>query len=184
MKAKIDFGKINLYGTGKRYPVEITIELKKHGGEKTYINGQPTGETTPEYIEFTASGHAGAACWGQCLDSIVPYLKRNKLFNEVYSFWKKYHLNGMHAGTPDQEKAIKEKEASGWRYDYTEACEYLKSIGLYEVNYTGLACGHRYNNEPYKYGHGWLIQEIPASDLERIEHIINTINAAKEIAAL
>lgn len=83
----------------------------------------------------------------------------------------------MHAGTPEQEAAIKEWEAEGNRYEYTAVCDMLKARGLYEVNFTGLTIGRRYNNEPYKYGHGWIVEELPGEVITRIEHIINAANA-------
>ena len=188
MKCTVKFGKINARGTGKRYAAEVTIELRERGGEKTYTvqNGEKvyTGNTTPVYTELSICGtvwnqpHTDCIMGGQCLDDMYPYLKYNALFREIHELWKKYHLNGMHAGTPEQEKAVEQwKQNTGKRYDYTEVCEYLKSIRLYEVMFTGCTVGRRYNNEPYKYGHGWVIQELPGDVLLRIEHIIDTVNS-------
>ena len=77
--------------------------------------------------------------------------------------WQKYHLNDMHSGTPEQEEAIRQWKEAGNKYDYTEACKYLESIGLYEVEYHGIEF-----NGMYKYGHGWLYQPIEEDDLRRI----------------
>jgi hypothetical protein len=182
MKKTFNFGKIDLYGTGRRYPVTVTAELQRRGGEKV-LRRDPvtheyteTGETTPEYLEFTASASIGARYGGQCLDEIQKHerqLKDRDCWKEIYKFWKLYHLNGMHAGTPEQEKAIDEWKAAGNKYDYSSACEYLKSIGLYEVEFSGLTVGRRMENEKYKYGHAWIIQEIPGDDLLRIEHLLS-----------
>lgn len=68
----------------------------------------------------------------------------------------------MHAGTVEQEKAIKEWENKGNKYDYKSVCEYLKSINLYEVEYNG---------KPYKYGLAWLYQAIPEKDLKEIKEL-------------
>ena len=73
--------------------------------------------------------------------------------------WQRNHLNDMHAGTERQEEAIKEWEKQGNRYDYTAACEYLKSVGLYDDN-------------GYEYGHGWLYRNISDEDLKRIKELI------------
>ena len=182
MKKTFNFGRINFNGTGRRYPVTVEAELKRRGGEKI-LRRDPasgkmieTGETTPEYIEFTASASIGARCGGQCLDEINKHrreLADRDAWDELYKMWKLYHLNGMHAGTPEQEKAIYEWKAAGNKYEYGAACEYLKSVGLYEVEYTGLSIGHRMEKEPYKYGHAWIIQEIPGADLLRIEQLLS-----------
>lgn len=185
MKRTFDFGKINYTGSGRRYPVTVEVELKRRGGEKTFTVDRKTGErtytgnTTPEYVEFSACGNiwnttkTDIVCGGQCLDTIAKYVK-DPVFKEIHKLWQQYHLNGMHAGTPEQEKAIEEWKAAGNKYDYTAVCEYLKSIDLYEVNYTGLSIGRRYENEPYRYGRAWLIQEIPGDALLRIEHMLST----------
>lgn len=185
MKKTISFGKIDFDGSGrKNCLVTVEIEVRQRGGEKTFtINPTtkekiPTGKTTPIYNELSICGniwnprHTDVYSGGQCLDTIAEYIN-TPLFNELYNYWKLYHLNGMHAGTPEQEKAIEEWEAQGNKYEYTAVCEYLKSINLYEVNYTGASVGRYYNNEPYKYGYGWLIQELPADVLKRIIEIIN-----------
>lgn len=184
MKKIINFGKIDYMGRGRKdCPVTVEIEIRKRGGEPTFTIDPttkeriPTGQTTPTYNELSICGtiwnHRRTDCYcaGQCLDTIAEYIHA-PLFKELYKYWKLYHLNGMHAGAPEQEKAIEEWKQAGNKYDYTAACEYLKSINLYEVNYTGLTVGRRYENESYKYGHGWIIQELPADVLERITAII------------
>ena len=119
-------------------------------------------------MEFSCCGNIWNAhrtdivCGGQCLDTIAEYV-HTPLFKEIYRFWKLYHLNGMHAGTVEQEEAIEKWKAEGNEYDYEEVCKYLYRIGLYVVEHEG---------EPYMYGSAWLHREIPKEDLERIKQII------------
>lgn len=154
MRKTFEFGKIAYYGTRKINPVTVEIELK---------------ETDKGYC-FSAMGaihNQSRTDWltgGQCLDNIAKYLRGNSEFMEIYRLWKLYHLNDMHAGTREQEAAIDAWKAQGNRYDYDKVCDYLKSIGLYEVEHDG---------EPYKYGHKWLYWEIPADDLEKIKALFN-----------
>lgn len=186
MKRTFDFGKIRY--TNKRNRVNrvtVEMELRQQGGETTFTVDCKTGEktitgTTPVYYELSICGSIWNAsetdivCGGQCLDEIARYksqLNNPALFAVLYDLWKNYHLNGMNAGTPEQEKAVEEWKAAGNRYDYTAACEMLKSRGLYTVNYTGLAVGRRYENEPYTYGHGWIVQELPESVLNTIQSL-------------
>ena len=187
MKKVFKFGKI-AYNGRKENAVEISVELRNRGGEEIFTIDPKTkeriytGKETPRYIELSICGniwnriHTDILCGGQCLDTIAEYknqLKEKELFEKLYKYWKLYHLNGMHAGTPEQEKAIEEWKAQGNKYEYTKACEMLKEVGLYEVNYTGLSVGKRYENEPYKYGHGWLVQELPGNVLIEIEHMLS-----------
>lgn len=155
MKKVFRFGKIDGYGNGRKM-CEVTVEINLRQTDK--------GK------EFTASGnvwnhlHTDIIRGGQCLDDLAKYIK-DDTFIFIYDMWKKYHLNGLHAGTREQEAALKEAVKSGklTRYganNYTETCDYLKSIGLYEVEHEG---------KPYKYGHGWIFFAIPDEDLKRIE---------------
>lgn len=156
MKRTIEFGKIAYYGNRKINAVSIDIELREQerDGEK--------------YEELSICGDIWNAprtdivCGGQCLDEIARYIK-GSLFKEIYRYWKLYHLNGMHAGTEEQDAAIEAWKAQGNQYDYTKVCDYLKEIGLYEVEYKG---------KPYRYGSAWLHREIPEADLARIKEII------------
>lgn len=188
MKKTFNFGKIKYTNKSKKVNlVTVDVELRRRGGEETFTIDPVTKEKTitgktPEYVELSICGsvwnarHSDIVCGGQCLDTINHYksqLSDPDTFAVLYDLWKRYHLNGMHAGTPEQEAAIEEWKAAGNRYDYKAACEMLKERGLYEVNYTGLSVGRRYNNEPYKYGHAWLIQELPGDVLLKVEHLLS-----------
>ena len=179
MKKTFDFGKIDYMNRGRKdCAVEVTIELQERGGEAVLDrNGKPTGKNCNKYIEFSATGniwnarHTNIYSGGQNLDEIAKHIKM-PLFRKIYTLWKKYHLNGMHAGTPEQEKAIEEWEAEGNKYDYNKACEMLKSCGLYEVPLNAYLIGTRKaDGKPYKYGHGWIISDIPEKDLEEIKKL-------------
>lgn len=188
MKKTFNFGKIDFNGNGRRDNlVTVTVELRKRGGEDTFTIDRATGEKTivgktPAYVELAICGdvwnrtRTDILCGGQCLDTIAKYrrqLTEVELFDTLLDLWKNYHLNGMHAGTPEQEQAIEEWKAEGNKYDYTAVCEMLKARGLYEVMYTGLSVGRRYDNEPYKYGHAWLVQELPGDVLTKVEHMLS-----------
>lgn len=98
---------------------------------------------------------------GQCLDVLMASsLRDDALFREIYGYWKVYHLNDMHAGTPKQERCIKEGLASGElaSYDYDRIRHYLDEHGL-------LMDGD------YEYGTMWLYEPIPPKTLKRLEAI-------------
>lgn len=149
-----NIGKIDYYGHGRKInPVTVEVTLKEKDGKHCFSASATVYNQTKTDI---------LAC-GQCLDSIAK-LTKNKQFMELYRLWKLYHLNDMHAGTIEQEKALKDWESKGNRYDYTSACDYLKSVGLNEVEYNG---------KPYKYGHAWLYWNIPEYDLKVIQALFN-----------
>ena len=187
MKKTFNFGKIAYAGHKRINTVTVEVELRQKGGERTFTINPETGEktitgTTPTYLELLICSDIWNArktdivCGGQCLDTIAQYknqLEDKDTFEVLYDLWRKYHLNSMHAGTPEQEAVIKAWESEGNTYDYKVACDVLKQKGLYEVNYTGLTIGKRYNNEPYKYGHGWVIQELPGDVVLKVEHLLS-----------
>lgn len=147
MKTKLNLGKIDGYGIGRKTcAVEVELELTDDG-------------------RFTASGtvwnsrHTDCIMGGQCLDEIYPHLKNNPKFKQVYEWWKKWHLNDMHAGTEKQESALEQAGLTGWANNYTECCKYLESIGLL------------YDNG-YKFGTSWLKREIPNETLLQMKQFI------------
>ncbi len=81
MKKEISFGKIAYYSTRRINEITINIELRKN--------------------ELSLSGNiwngSGTDCYsaGQNLDEIYEFrdkLKNKELFEELYFYWKKYHL--------------------------------------------------------------------------------------------
>ncbi|MEK6829434.1 MAG: hypothetical protein AABY15_04855 [Nanoarchaeota archaeon] len=112
-------------------------------------------------LVFSMSGdYCGSS--GQCFDEVKP---ANEYQRKLIKLWKKYHLNNLHAGTKNQEEALK-----GFEGDYTAYCERLKELNLYEVTLK--------NGIKYKYGSGWLFNELPSSfenDLKNLIHNIEEI---------
>ena len=150
------FGKIAAWGTRKIHAVEVEVCLKEK-------NGHPV---------FTASGtvwnsRGTDSIWaGQCLDRLnnINALRYNSLFARIYRLWKLYHLNDTHAGTQEQEAALKKHFGDQESIvGYEKRCAYLKSIGKYEVMHEG---------KPYKYGHGWIYYPIPEEDLKEMMELI------------
>lgn len=156
MKKTFDFGKIDFNGCGRKIN-RVTVEVEL----RTKFNGE---------IVFSVLGNiwnsknTDTIVCGQCLDEINNFKKGNSVFNEIYRLWGLYHLNDMHAGTKEQEIEVKKwLKETGNRYDYHEACEHLKAVGLYETTY---------NNKPYRYGCGWIYEEIPEEDLNKIKTLL------------
>ena len=50
---------------------------------------------------------------------------------EVYDLWSKYHLNYLHAGTPEQERAVDNWEKKGNSY---------KTLP-FSLSYAAISCG-------------------------------------------
>ena len=155
VRRTFDFGKI-AYGrsTRKINPVEVEVDLY----------------TRDNKVVFTASGtiynsrKTDCYCGGQCLDEIAKYI-HNPKFITIHKLWKKYHLNDMHAGTPEQEQLVDDYfKAEHKRYDYDEAKKVLSDNNMLTVK---LADG-----TDYTYGHGWLYEPIHEEDLKTILELL------------
>lgn len=121
------------------------------------------------YPEFTMSGEYNNSM-GQCFDRVEPATDEQRKLIEL---WKKWHLNGMNAGTKEQTEAIEKWEKEGNKYEYTQAVNYLKSIGLFEVP-------HPETGEPYKYGHGWIRYALPEDFEDELDELLDAIEEYEE----
>lgn len=154
-----EFPKIDYNNCGRRIN-KVVIRVKEIQRE----NGE---------LIFSACGTVYNACEtdcvsaGQNLDNLNEFeaLHNDKIFQQIYRLWKLYHLNDMHAGTPEQENYVNQYlKETGKQYDYTDVCDALKAAGLYEVEYEG---------KPYKYGHRWIYYPIPQNDLNKINALMD-----------
>ena len=147
MKKTINLGKIDYLNNGKKNcEVVIKIELiEKEEGLVLSIIGHI-------YNHIKTNSYAG----GQCYDTISKFFPHNKKVQRIVEIWERYHLNDLRAGTPLQEKIIREWKEKGNKYDYTKVCEMLMEKGVYIDN-------------NYKYGSKWLYEEIPQNIIEEIK---------------
>lgn len=129
---------------------------------------------------FSISGSRGSSS-GQVSGSIKPATNAQRA---VVDTWERWHLNDMTAGTPEQEKALKDARAAGELGTYEKAVAYLRSVGLYEVAHPTK------KGKRYTYGSAWLKRKLPATlaaDLRTLEAVIKredyerarTLNEAK-----
>ena len=149
MQKIIEFGKIDFNGTGRKINL-VTLEINLKGEEKPIF-------TVSAYV--WNSKKTDTLIGGQCLDELLPYFKNNKLFIEIYRFWKLYHLNDFHAGTKKQEEFLNYHNIKNWASEYDKTCEFLnKNNMLYDKG--------------VKFGTTWHYWDIPKKDLDKIKKII------------
>ena len=121
-------------------------------------------------LVFTASGYLwngtktdrNMISGGQCLDTIQETFNTNKKIKEIVKLWEKWHLNDMHAGTPKQERFLKDNGIKNWASNFTNVCNILKENNLY-------------NDNGYNFGSGWLYEEIDKQDLQQIKKIMGVL---------
>tara|TARA_Y100000034_G_C6910321_1_gene424399 strand:- start:18683 stop:19123 length:441 start_codon:yes stop_codon:yes gene_type:complete len=98
---------------------------------------------------------------GQNLDEIKDLFPEDEMVSRIYKVWKKWHLNDMHAGSPDQEAYLAKLDYEGSDH-YSWAKETLEEAGLNpDPNYM-------HNGEPYSYGSAWLKVDLPAEVIDEV----------------
>lgn len=147
------------------YELEIELEERKDGRYVFHVRGKTY-----------SPNKRGIMRW--CHPSNYPELKGQPLSSFLVEM-EKYHLNDLCAGTPEQEKCLKEHEEMCRLHEvvygddhYTACCETLKEYGLYEVDLDG---------KPYKYGHAWLYRPIPDEDLAKIRYVLDPSHSEEDI---
>ena len=111
--------------------------------------------------ELWNATHTDVVMYGQCLDELAKFdeLNSDPTFKELYRLWKLYHLNDMCPASRSQKDALIAE--FGVIPNYDKACEYLKSIDLYEdENY-------------YVYGSSWVYHKIPNNELNLIKSLLS-----------
>lgn len=100
---------------------------------------------------------------GQCNYEIKP---RTDAQRKLLEIWNRWHLNYLHAGTKEQEEALKNADHKIEWYD--NECEYLKSKWLLIVK-------HPETWEDYKYWTARLTEELPVDLWQKVEDLMDTI---------
>lgn len=151
LRKEFEIGKVDYLEIGRKTcPVTIEVELRDADTDKPELS-----------ICGTIWNHKRSDCYqgGQCIDTILEYFPDDDLVKELFVYWTKYHLNGMHAGTLSQETALHNAGLKNWANEYEKCCKYLESVGLLY-------------DDGYKFGTGWLYQGIPEKDLNRIKELV------------
>lgn len=164
MERTITLGKIDGYGSGrKNCRVDVCLELRD----------SDRGPCFACSAEVWNPRGTDIIMGGQCLDSIAERI-HTPAFKEIVRLWRAYHLNDMHAGTPEQEAEVRRWTAAGNSHEYTAVCEHLREVGLLTVIHDGA---------PYTFGTAWLHEPIPDDDLARIRDIITNGIHGEEVDA-
>lgn len=150
----------------------MKLETIIYGPEFTTENGIPTkAKYTVRFNEDTQAFSASAIYYnggGQCLDRLMKIYKEQNVFvpskiKLLTELWEKYHLNDLHAGTPEQEDYLNSIGITGFGNNYKQCCEELKKVNLYECEWKG--------KKSY-FGGSWFHWDIPAEDIEKIKMLI------------
>ena len=135
-----------------------------HGGRRSSLFCEIVYKDGKLSIHGVIGPMPSGNCIGSCgqiqdeLKAIDSYARgwNNHMTNKLRMIWDEWHLNHIKAGTPVQENYLKQHGLRG--KVYSEKCEALKSVGLYEVTLE--------DGTLYEYGTKWLTREVPQDVLE------------------
>lgn len=102
MKRSLNFGEIDINGTGKKEN-RVIVHIEYTEGEKKRFSVS---------ADVWNRRRTDLIMGGQCLGSIAPYIN-DPVFNEILRLWRLYHLNDMHPECEHQ-------AAEGWGQKATE----------------------------------------------------------------
>lgn len=145
---KYYLGKCDGYGRGRAYC-------------DAYITWTFDGKKFSMCAEVWRPSKSDIIMGGQCVGEVAAMFPKDKKAQRMVEIWKRWHLNDMKAGSPAQEMWLRENPIDPVEYTYpkdhyTVASTKLEAAGLNpDPDYL-------HNGEPYKYGHAWLKEEIPA----------------------
>ena len=104
---------------------------------------------------------------GQCIEAIEESFGSIPEIKKLCSIWRRWHLNGMRAGTVVQERALESMDSdaySSFESHYDRACAHLGSALLYE-------------DRGYRYGTAWLFEPLPEDVIADIQNICGALGA-------
>ena len=146
---EFSFGKIAYTSHKKINAVTVNISLTE----------TEAGPVFAASASIWNSKETDIVCGGQIFEELFPYLKNNITFKIIFCLWSLYHLNDMHAGTEEQENAL--KKAGKQFASYSKQIDTLKDLGLDVVSLP--------DGTLYKYGEKWLYRSIPQEHLADIK---------------
>lgn len=190
---KIFVGNVNQNGEAntrhgpRNCPVYVTFELRQ----------------TNKGPEFSAQAEAWKPrrddifMGGQCLESFAHMMHGDA--KRILEIWREWHLNGMNAGTPEQEAALEAEKKIAvekalatdnpgrwfWNLERRElnphTLDALYGLGS-RLSYYDWACHilkerglyevpHPVTGKPYRYGHEWLYRALPVAVVEEVKAI-------------
>lgn len=84
-----------------------------------------------------------------------------ELIGQFFDVWDRWHLNDMRAGSQVQMEYLRANPVK--HEDYTKRCERLAAAGLNP------------DLDGYKYGHAWKFEEVPASVIEFLKSLPDSL---------
>lgn len=160
MKRVAYFGKVDYEGAGSNRNT-VEVEVKLEDGRLSICGG------------IWNSRHTDYLSCGQNLETILSLIPSDKRLQSIVRVWRRWHLNDMKAGSPRQERWLREHPIGAVypKSHYEEACKALAAVGLNpDTEYL-------HEGKPYSYGSAWLKETLPAEVIAEVENWFVPVSA-------
>lgn len=160
--------------------VAIKVELRKKDNVSPYRDIDLA--ECHEYTELSICGSVwlrgdrrnDPSLCDQCIDDVLQYFGDQATgpdggasVAELCEIWRRWHLNGMRAGTRAQGDYLREHPPEPPFYPtthYDKAVAALAKVGLWV-------------DRDYRYGHAWLVERLPDEVVKRVVEICDSFAA-------
>jgi len=139
---------------------ETTAGVYRTADAKAQINWSL--EEKENGFEFSASGTFDGGS-GQCIDSIAKAYPEDKKVQEICAVWRKWHLNGMNAGTTEQTEWLRLEErraVAKVKKECLEPSKYFYDQAMTEPNWHALC--HYFEEKDY---YSWVVSVLKQAKL-------------------
>lgn len=114
-------------------------------------------------------------CFGQIWSRIRGAFPADPHLNRLAQIWERWHLNGMRAGTHEQNEFLRKNPIPRSLDYYSDACRALRQNDLLEVKVPPIE--KWVPDGIYRYGRYWLVEELP-NDFE--SDLVKLVSKLKE----
>jgi hypothetical protein len=171
---------INLGRGADGFTYSITVELREKDACAPYRTTR--WEACETYLELAITGEGYGPgrrgrrqeCAGQIHEDVKLAFPDDTDVQRLVALWERWHLNGMKAGTHEQNECLKANPPTDRLDWYSNACRILREHGLYSVK---VPPDEEWSPEgTYHFGRYWLVEKLP----EDVEAEILTLVAKLE----
>lgn len=175
MKATLSLGKVAYSSRRQINAVELELNLRTRSDFKRTIDLEPVNE----YTELSICGGVWngprtdyIAC-GQMVDEIARLIP-SKRVRRIAAIWRRWHLNGLKAGTRPQESLL------DWRR--SQLSQEAQRSDTYEARCAALEFMGLLVDRGYWYGSAWLFEPLPAEVVSEITALFSEGEALAAVA--
>jgi hypothetical protein len=115
---------------------------------------------------------------GQGRDYVLEHFGVDARVQKLCAFWARWHLNGLHAGTREQEKVLRDQAA-----EIEKRCRAIQASYLTVAE--AVLAEHDLNpSDGYRYGSAWLVEVPPENGwVQELQALVEELGGSLRVEA-